>query len=452
MRTFSVSGRTCLTWLIVLSFIISCNQTKRVATADRTKSQPASGFLVGLLGIITLSSCGKSGSSTSAAATISGVATAGPVASGTVSAYEIKSDGSLGTPVATGTTDADGNYTLDLPKLPDSPVILQIEGGTYVEEASGSTVSLTTKLSVSIPNTSVTQGTTVTAAVSPLTDMAFSRLQTQMQQGLPAGTDAATAATNANYAVSQAYGLSDIVGTKPPKPTGIITSDEAGKYALVLAALSKSAQTAGVDSVAMAKGLGEVFKSTGIFNPSAAVTVANAEGKSVTFTPPALTSVQSNITAIQNGASMPGMTGATIPNGSDLAPPILNALPPASAPPDYKPGTGSGSSSSGGSTATKVSCTISGSIVGSCTRTMASNQTLCIDYAKTNLTYEQILNISCTGGTASHNPCLTVNASLPYKGGDRISPNAEIVVFNRYFGSGYDANHIKDTSNCEPGT
>ncbi len=83
---------------------------------------------------------------------------------------------------------------------------------------------------------------------------------------------------------------------------------------------------------------------------------------------------------------------------------------------------------------------------------MASNQTLCIDYAKTNLTYEQILNISCTGGTASHNPCLTVNASLPYKGGDRISPNAEIVVFNRYFGSGYDANHIKDTSNCEPGT
>ena len=108
----------------------------------------------------------------------------------------------IGAPV---TTDQLGNYSLNLGTY-TGPVYLTSQGGTYIDAATGNTIDLTNSpliLSAIVPNASGN----VTAEINPLTTMAANVALTLTSQG----SDVATAATGANAAISNAFGLLDSI-------------------------------------------------------------------------------------------------------------------------------------------------------------------------------------------------------------------------------------------------
>ncbi|HXE97731.1 MAG TPA: hypothetical protein VN642_15100, partial [Dongiaceae bacterium] len=95
-----------------------------------------------LLTMMLLYGCGGGGGSSSThpegSVTISGVAAMGPISGGDVKVYAVK-DGKIDTSavLGTGKTAADGSYTITLDSAPTGPVIVEVTGGTYTDEASG---------------------------------------------------------------------------------------------------------------------------------------------------------------------------------------------------------------------------------------------------------------------------------------------------------------------------
>ena len=71
--------------------------------------------------------------------TVSGTAIKGPVNGATVTAYGI-SNGTMGAKIASSSTDAQGNFSLAMGTYAGA-VMLQMTGGTFTDEASGSNMS-----------------------------------------------------------------------------------------------------------------------------------------------------------------------------------------------------------------------------------------------------------------------------------------------------------------------
>ena len=85
--------------------------------------------------------CGSSSDSDGSTSTVSGVASKGPIEGGTVSAYKIvngQKEGLLGTAISS----KDGSYSIDIGSY-TGPVLIEITGGTYKDEASGNDIDLT---------------------------------------------------------------------------------------------------------------------------------------------------------------------------------------------------------------------------------------------------------------------------------------------------------------------
>ena len=98
-----------------------------------------------------------------AATTISGSAVKGPVSGATVTVK----NATTGATVGTTTTTATGAYTLSVPYTGDA--IVEVSGGTYTDEATGATTTLSSPM-----RTVVTAGGgTVTGVVTPLTTVAY---------------------------------------------------------------------------------------------------------------------------------------------------------------------------------------------------------------------------------------------------------------------------------------
>jgi hypothetical protein len=276
----------------------------------------------------------KADSDSTSGITIGGSAIFGPVNGATVSIYAVDSSGNLAsTPLATGTTDSSGNYSINLDSPPSGPIAVQLTGGSYAEEAGGATVSLSNKTYTTLLP-SVSDASSYSAALGPLPDMAYQKFAAQMQSGLPGGTTIEQLVTNSNYQVSQAFGLPDIVGVVPANPYGTIPNDATGQYALVLAAISKAANTAGTDSTAMAAAYAKALLQNGNLAGMGAQTVKNSQGNNVSITPPSMSSLAGTVAAIGNG-QIP-MTGVTPPSG--FIAPTFNANPSTTAPSDYMPG------------------------------------------------------------------------------------------------------------------
>jgi len=387
-----------------------------------------------------LTGCGRNGSTVQA--TIDGMASFGPVAEGTVTAHPIDDKGVLNTSetLATTKTDAEGKYTLKLKKLHNGPIGVQISGGTYSEEANGAKVKLTRKFTTVIPE--VTEGDTLQAAVGPLGEMAFQRLQEQVKNGgLAQGSTVSEIAKNSNFAVSQAFGISDIVGTLPSNPNGTIGNDDKGKYALVLAALSKAAVDAGTDSTAMAAALAANFKAQGVINPSA-TTVVGADGKTRTFIPPTGTQLTNTMTNITSGTlKLPKMK---IPAG--FVPPVVNPVPPKVAPPSYRPGT---EVTVPAKAIAPVSCTAA-KVVGSVTRTFtigSATTTSCTDFVGSRYTVAKLRAMCTAPKPGSAAPCVfattacSIGASSGYVAGFRVDSQKDGDQINRFY-QGYTADQI----------
>jgi hypothetical protein len=170
-----------------------------------------------LLAMMTLFGCGGGGDTPAPApvppadsVTISGVAALGPINGGDVKVYAIK-DGKVDTStvLGIGKTAEDGSYTITLSSVPTGPVVVEVTGGTYTDEASG-TPDLNLKLKLHAAVSSVIDGSKI--AVTPITHLAFMQVE-----GIGALTP--TEIDDANQQIGRFFEVSNIIGSLPFDPT-----------------------------------------------------------------------------------------------------------------------------------------------------------------------------------------------------------------------------------------
>ena len=188
---------------------------------------------------------GGSGSTPTSEAAISGSAVKGPVSGATVTAYAV-SGGVMGAQISTATTDAQGNFNLPMGSHA-GPVMLQMSGGTYTDEATGATMTMTPGdvMTAAIP--AVSAGATISGIqVTPLTAMAQA-----MALHLAGGMTAANISA-ANTAVGNYFAVGDILHTPPMNPlapgSGTAATQAMRNYGMALAAMSQYARDQGLAS------------------------------------------------------------------------------------------------------------------------------------------------------------------------------------------------------------
>ncbi len=174
---------------------------------------------------------------------MSGTAVKGPVGSATVTAYAI-ANGMMGAQLGSATTDGNGNFSVPLGTYGGS-VMLRMTGGTYMDEATSSSMPMMTGdvLTSCVP--AVVAGSTTTGIqMTPLTTMAHARAST-MTGGM---TDANIAAAQA--AVGDYFSVNDILHTVPMNPmvagSGTAATQSQKNYGMTIAAMSQYAKTVGM--------------------------------------------------------------------------------------------------------------------------------------------------------------------------------------------------------------
>jgi hypothetical protein len=170
---------------------------------------------VALLAVMNLYGCGGGGgggTSTTPAGSvsISGVAAMGLINGGDVKVYAVK-DGKVDTTAALGsaTTASDGSYAMILPLAPTGPVVLEVTGGTFTDEASG-TSGVNNKVKLRAAVSSVADGAKI--AVTTLTLLACSQVE-----GI--GNFSAIEIDDANLQIGRFFEVSNIIGSLPFDPT-----------------------------------------------------------------------------------------------------------------------------------------------------------------------------------------------------------------------------------------
>ena len=204
-------------------------------------------LLVGSLSLLFGCSGGGSSGTTPAAGggMISGTAVKGPVNGGTVTAYAV-TNGTMGTRLASGMTDAQGNFQISIGAY-SGPVMLQMSGGTFIDEATNKSMTMSPGDVMTAVIPTVTSGETVAGIqVTPLTSMAQA-MADNMTGGM---IDTNIAA--ANTSVGTYFMVNDILHTQPMNPlvlgsSGTATQDTKN-YGMAIAAMSQSAKDLGMIS------------------------------------------------------------------------------------------------------------------------------------------------------------------------------------------------------------
>lgn len=203
------------------------------------------------IGTLGLAGCGGGSSPSSSnnpppppQGTISGTAVKGPVTGGTITAYAI-ANGTMGSPIGTATTDSQGNFSVSIGTY-SGPVMLQMTGGSYTDEATGTTMPmLSGDAMTAVVQTLASGSTTAGIQLTPLTSMAQT-MAAHMTGGM---TDANIATANGN--VGNYFMVSDILHTMPMNPlvSGSGSgSQDAINYGMCLAAMSQFAKSLGMTS------------------------------------------------------------------------------------------------------------------------------------------------------------------------------------------------------------
>ena len=174
---------------------------------------------------------------------ITGTAVKGPVSAATVKAYAIN-NGLMGAQIGTGTTDAQGNFSLPIGSY-SGPVMLQMTGGTYTDEATG--ISMTMQagdVMTSIMPQAAAGAVMGGVQITPLTSMAQVRAQAMNGGMTPANIAAA------NTAMGNYFSVNDILYTHPMNPlipgSGSGATQDMRNYGIMLAAMSQYANTIGM--------------------------------------------------------------------------------------------------------------------------------------------------------------------------------------------------------------
>ncbi len=196
--------------------------------------------------ILTLAGCGGGGgggtSLATSGGTIGGNAVKGPVSGATVTAYSISS-GMMGVRLGSASTDSQGNFSMAVGDY-TGPVMLQMGGGTYLDEATGTTMAMAPGDVMTAVVSSSTGSELSGIQITPLTSMAQALAQ-HMAGGMTAANIAA-----ANTMIGAYFMVSDILHTKPMNPlvtgSGTGATQDARNYGMTIAAMTEYAKTVGM--------------------------------------------------------------------------------------------------------------------------------------------------------------------------------------------------------------
>jgi len=201
-----------------------------------------------LAAIMSLAACGggggnDSGSVIAGGGIIGGTGFKGPVANGTVTAYAL-AGGVASAVLGTGSTDVDGKFRIDIGSYA-GPVMLQVAGGSYVDEATGANMPMATGDVMTVMLASVASGASVSGIqVTPLTSMAQAAAAK-----MPGGMTQANIAA-ANSAVGTYFMVNDIVHTNPMNTlqpgSGATAGQNEVNYGMAIAAMSQYAKGQGM--------------------------------------------------------------------------------------------------------------------------------------------------------------------------------------------------------------
>jgi hypothetical protein len=186
---------------------------------------------------------GSDGAASGVNGTITGTAVKGPVSGSTVTAFAI-SNGMMGAQIGTGTTDAQGNFTMSIGAY-SGPVMLRMSGGAYTDEATGASMIMQSGDIMTSMMPQAIAGTVMSGVqITPLTSMAQARAQTMSGGMTPANI------TAANTAMGNYCSVDDILYTHPMNPltpgSGTGTTQSMRNYGVMLAAMSQYAKTIGM--------------------------------------------------------------------------------------------------------------------------------------------------------------------------------------------------------------
>jgi hypothetical protein len=175
--------------------------------------------------------------------TITGTTMMGPVSGATVTAFAINS-GAMGAQIGTGTTDAQGNFTMSIGAY-SGPVMLRMSGGTYTNEATGTSMTMQSgDMMTSMMPQAIAGAIMSGVQITPLTSMAQAMAQAMSGGMTPANI------TAANTAMGNYFSVSDILYTHPMNPltpgSGTGATQDMRNYGMVLAAMSQYANTIGM--------------------------------------------------------------------------------------------------------------------------------------------------------------------------------------------------------------
>jgi hypothetical protein len=189
------------------------------------------------------SSGGGGGTPPASSGTITGTVFMGGVRSGTIAAYGV-SGGMMAAPLGTSQVDASGHFSIPVGTYAGT-VMLRMTGGTFVDEATGSTMTMQAGDALTSCIPSVAAGATTTGVqVTPLTSMA------QLRASSMAGGMSPTTVTAANTVVGSYFGVGDILMAPPMDPSvvgsGIGATQSATNYGMSVASMSQYARTIGM--------------------------------------------------------------------------------------------------------------------------------------------------------------------------------------------------------------
>ena len=126
---------------------------------------------------------------------VSGTAFDGLIRNGLVTVYSF-SNGTVGEVLGTDTTNSIGHYTISI-TAPDQPILLEIRGGNYVEEATGKNVSLLDGVDFLRAVTHYTSGQAISTSITYYTTIATGLAEYLHSAGLPISDAINTANTRA---------------------------------------------------------------------------------------------------------------------------------------------------------------------------------------------------------------------------------------------------------------
>lgn len=186
------------------------------------------------LAMISLSGCGDDAPQPTQPTTtkISGLASKGPIKTGKVKVYAIRNGvEDTSAPIGQALTDDRGNYSVDCGSY-KGPVLIEVTGGSFEDEASGDAVTLKAPLRAIISDASTGSKT---VAITPLTEMAYKKAK-------GGGEYTVASIDEANAQISAMFRISDIVATLPVSGGASDdqkTRDEQKKYAAACGSFSQ---------------------------------------------------------------------------------------------------------------------------------------------------------------------------------------------------------------------